>query len=312
MAFFSESKSAERSALFFLSRKMAKKKEKLLLRSYTMRVIIPILLILLVLCGRSVAAICPRCGQNHLPEPPKVEPKEKEKEESKETEKEKEPDEVLLSVSRERFQTSSLEIADACDKILDRLEVRYGKPKVWKSFPVYFRRYTGNGIAGYTQYSSGGVVEVVVYEGLESAIGGTLDHELTHAFFFYLLNSNFDLFLNEGLAQNSEYRRRESLRQTVYRRYSNGEFWDISRLYGRNSYDSSLLIYHEGFSVVDFLIARGGSLWIAAFLDELVKTNDVDKTLERFYGYKNLAELQTAWKAYIEGGQDRQSVEAIQ
>lgn len=269
-----------------------------------MRVIIPILLILLVLCGRGVAAICPRCGLNHLPEPPK-------KEEPKETEKEKEPDEVLLSVSRERFQTSSLEIADACDKILDRLEVRYGKPKVWKSFPVYFRRYTGNGIAGYTQYSSGGVVEVVVYEGLESAIGGTLDHELTHAFFFYLLNSNFDLFLNEGLAQNSEYRRRESLRQTVYRRYSNGDFWDLARLYGRNSYDGSLLIYHEGFSVVDFLIARGGSLWIAAFLDELVKTNDVDKTLERFYGYKNLAELQKAWKEYIENGQDRQTVEAI-
>lgn len=279
-----------------------------------MRLIIPALLIALVLCGRAVAAICPYCGRNHLPEPPKVEPKEEPKEKEKETgkEKEKEPDEVLLSVSRERFQTSSLEIADACDKILDRLEARYGKPKVWKSFPVYFRRYTGNGIAGYTQYSSGGVVEVVVYEGLESAIGGTLDHELTHAFFFYLLNSNFDLFFNEGLAQNSEYRRRESLRQTVYRRYSNGDFWDISRLYGRNSYDGSLLIYHEGFSVVDFLIARGGSLWIAAFLDELVKTNDVDKTLERFYGYKNLAELQTAWKAYIEGGQDRQSVEAIQ
>lgn len=276
-----------------------------------MRVILPFLLILLVLCGRGVAAICPRCGQNHLPEPPKVEPKEKEKAEPKE-EPPKEADDVLLSVSRERFQTSSLEIADACDKILDRLEVRYGKPKVWKSFPVYFRRYTGNGIAGYTQYSSGGVVEVVVYEGLESAIGGTLDHELTHAFFFYLLNSNFDLFLNEGLAQNSEYRRRESLRQTVYRRYSNGEFWDISRLYGRNSYDGSLLIYHEGFSVVDFLIARGGSLWIAAFLDELVKTNDVDKTLERFYGYKNLAELQKAWKEYIENGQDRQTVEAIQ
>ena len=282
-----------------------------------MRVILPFLLIALVLCGRAFAAICPYCGRNHLPDPPKVEPskeepKEKETGKEKEKETEKEPDEVLLSVSRERFQTSSLEIADACDKILDRLEVRYGKPKVWKSFPVYFRRYTGNGIAGYTQYSSGGVVEVVVYEGLESAIGGTLDHELTHAFFFYLLNSNFGLFLNEGLAQNSEYRRRESLRQTVYRRYSNGEFWDISRLYGRNSYDGSLLIYHEGFSVVDFLIARGGSLWIAAFLDELVKTNDVDRTLERFYGYKNLAELQTAWKAYIEGGQDRQTVEAIQ
>lgn len=272
------------------------------------------ILLALLLAFPAYAKICPKCGVNHLPDDP---PKEKTKTEQTEkepppttTEEEKE-DDVVLSVSRQRFQTSSIEIADACDKILDRLEARYGKPKVWKAFPVYFKRYTGNGIAGYTQYGGGLVREVVVYESLDNAIGGTLDHELTHAFFFYFLNSNFDLFLNEGLAQNSEYRRREALRQTVYRRYANNEFCDISKLYGRNQYDGSLLIYHEGFSVVDFLIARGGSQWIAEFLDELVQTNDVNSTLSRFYGYKNLSELQTAWKAYIENGQDRQSVEAI-
>lgn len=235
---------------------------------------------------------------------PKVEPEAQEK---PEPEKEKE----LLSVNRARFAAPSLEIVDACDKILDRLEARYGKPKIWKPFPIYFRRYAGDGIAGYTQYGGEGVVEVVVYESLETAVGGTLDHELTHAFFFFLLNSNFDLFLNEGLAQNSEYRRRESLRQTVYRRYGNGEFWDLDQLYGRNKYDSGLLIYHQGFSVVDFLVARGGSLWMAEFMKELVKTDDVDRTLERFYGYKNLKELQTAWTRYVESGQDRQTVGAI-
>lgn len=251
--------------------------------------------------------------------PKKEEPKEAEppKEEPEQEAEQVEPTPVIeeqaevLSVSRQRFTAPSIEIADACDKILDRLEARYGTPKTWKSFPIYFRRYTGNGIAGYTQYSGGGVVEVVVYESLENSVGGTLDHELTHAFFFYLLNSNFDLFLNEGLAQNSEYRRRESLRQTVYRRYSNGEFWDLDQLYGRNVYDNALRIYHEGFSVVDFLIARGGSLWIAAFMDELVKTNNVNATLQRYYGYKNLKELQNAWHEYVEGGQDRQTVGAI-
>lgn len=255
--------------------------------------------------------ICPRCGIDHLPDdPPKpTQPEPKTEPKTEPTSDEQTVD--VLSVSRERFDAPSIEIADACDKILDRLEARYGTPRVWRSFPIYFRRYTGNGIAGYTQYTNGRVAEVVVYENLETAVGGTLDHELTHAFFFYLLNSNFDLCLNEGLAQNSEYRRRESLRQTVYRRYSNGEFWPIDRLIGRNRYDGSLLIYHEGFSVVDFLIARGGSLWMTAFLNELVKTNDVDATLERFYGYKNLTELQSAWFAYIEGGQDRQSVDAI-
>ena len=238
------------------------------------------------------------------PEPPKAE------EAADQSTAADQPEEVL-SVSRARFTAASLEIADACDAILDRLEARYGTPRSWQAFPVYFRRYTGNGVAGYTQYSSGVVREVVVYESLENAVGGTLDHELTHAFFFYLLQSNFDLFFNEGLAQNSEYRSRETLRQTVYRRYSNGEFCPINNLYGRNSYDGSLLIYHEGFSVVDFLIARGGSIWMAAFIDELTRTNNINATLSRFYGYKTLEELQAAWTSYIERGQDRLTVGAV-
>ena len=251
------------------------------------------------------------CANGQCPTSKPVE-KEAPKEATKEEEEPKEESVETLSVARSRFFAPSVEIADACDEILDRLEERYGKPKFWKPFPVYFERYRGDGIAGYTSYVAPKVAKVVCFESFENARGGTLDHELTHAFFFYFLNSNFDLFLNEGLAQNSEYRRRESLRQTIYRRFNNGEFWDISQLYGRNQYDSGLRLYHEGFSVVDFLIARGGSRWFAAFMTELVKTNDVNMTLRRFYGYKGLDELQDAWRDYVEAGQDRQTVKAIQ
>lgn len=238
--------------------------------------------------------------------PPKTEELDKDKEEKELAE----PVEVL-AVRRARFAAATPEIADACDAILDRLEERYGKPKTWEAFPIYFRRYTGNGVAGYTMYTGAVVSEVVVYEPLSTSVGGTLDHELTHAFFFYYLNSNFDLFLNEGVAQNSEYRRREALRQTVYRRYSNGDFWSLDRLYGRNSYDSGLRIYHQGFSVVDYLIGRGGSQWFAAFMTDLVKYNNIDYSLARFYGYRSLSELQSAWITYIRNGQDRSTVSAV-
>lgn len=254
------------------------------------------LLALVALIASTVSAapkICPICGRNHLPD----------KKEERRAEK-------TLKVTRARFTCASVEIADEADKILDRLEERYGTPRTWSAFPIYFRAYTGNGVAGYTSYSNK-VDEVVVYENLSDAVGGTLDHELTHAFWFYLLNSNFDLFMNEGLAQNSEYRRRESLRQTVYRRWNNGEFWELDRLYGRNSYDNALRIYHEGFSVVDFLIGRGGSKWFAAFMDELTSRGDIDESLARYYGYHSLKELQNAWFEYVENGQDRAAVKAV-
>ena len=243
------------------------------------------------------ARICPKCGRNHLPDLPKEQPKPQQppKEDAAGEDKSKDDEAAqqeepaaTLSVARARFFAPSVEVADEADRILDRLEERYGKPRTWRPFPIYYKRYKGDGVAGYTLY-----------------------HELTHAFFFYFLNSNFDLFLNEGLAQNSEYRRRESLRQTVYRRYTAGQFWELDQLYGRNRYDGSLLIYHQGFSVVDFLIGRGGSLYFAAFMQQLVRTNDVDGCLRSFYGYKNIKELQAAWQAYIETGQNRATLPAV-
>ena len=105
-----------------------------------------------------------------------------------------------------------------CDAVLRRLFERYGVPRRWRRFPVRFSSRPGGAIAGYTSYVPPNVVETVIYQSFEEARGGTLDHELTHAFFFYLLESDFDLFFNEGVAQNSEYAKREELRREVARR----------------------------------------------------------------------------------------------
>ena len=208
---------------------------------------------------------------------------------------------------------NSDEIGRECDAIIEALTIRYGAPRVWTPFPVIFTSGGGGRIAGYTSYQGGVVKEVVVYQSFDTARGGTLDHELTHAFMFYWLNSNFDLFLNEGVAQNSEYKRRQTLRHIVYNRYNNGEFVTLDKLYGRNQYDARLLIYHQGFSVVDFLIARGGSLWFVAFLDELTNGgSDISTALKSFYGYNNLKELELDWIEYVVNGQDRSQVTPIE
>ena len=202
-------------------------------------------------------------------------------------------------------------IAEECDEIIERLAERYGPPRTWKRFPVIFTS-GGGSVAGYTSYAGGVVREVVVYQSFDVARGGTLDHELTHAFFFYWLDSNFNLLLNEGLAQNSEWRRRTALRKTVYERRKAGEFVPVADLYRRDGYDGRLLVYHQGFSVVDFLIARGGSRWFAAFVDDLTNgSRDVNQALKKYYGYESLDELDASWRAYVEGGQDRESTEAV-
>lgn len=198
-----------------------------------------------------------------------------------------------------------------CDAIIFRLIDRYGEPKKWRKFPVVFTG-GGRGYAGCTFYSRPTVQRVEICQPYASARGGTLDHELTHAFFFYLLNNNFNLFFNEGLAQNSEYAQRERLRSTVYRRAATGEFVPLGGLINRDGYDGALLVYHQGFSVVDFLIARGGSAWICAFLDELTNgESSLNDCLRVFYGYENFADFESDWWRYVDGGQNRADVKPL-
>ena len=193
-----------------------------------------------------------------------------------------------------------------CDAIVERLAARYGKPARWRVFPVKIEPREGGPIAGYTLYRAPYVLEVVSYRSLEESRGGVLDHEMTHAFFFYLIGSSFDLFLNEGLAQSSEYANRAALRETAWRRYASGEFLPLASLYGRGDYDTGLLLYTEGFSVVDFLIGRGGSRWFAEFVKYSTReSDDVGEALRAFYGYASLGELQEDWLRYVETGQDR-------
>lgn len=198
-----------------------------------------------------------------------------------------------------------------CDAIIFRLIDRYGAPENWERFPVVFTG-GGRGYAGCTFYQKPRVIRVEICQSFATARGGTLDHELTHAFMFYKLNNVFSLFFNEGVAQNSECVQRDRLRETVYRRAANGEFIALDNLVNRNSYDGSLLIYHQGFSVVDFLIARGGSGWLCEFLDATTNGGvDLTDALKAFYGYKTFDEFETDWINYVGGGQDRAAAQPL-
>ncbi len=205
-----------------------------------------------------------------------------------------------------------IEAEEECDAILRRLFQRYGVPQRWRQFPVRFSNRPGGAIAGYTSYVYPNVTETVIFQSFAEARGGTLDHELTHAFFFYFLDSHFDLFFNEGVAQNSEYAKRGELRVEVARRCAANEFARLRTLCGRGEYDARLNLYVQGFSVVDYLIGRAGSLWFAAFLQALAPdASNVDAALDDFYGIAGLEALEAEWLVYVCGGQDRESTRAV-
>ncbi len=212
---------------------------------------------------------------------------------------------VGLSFASDYVNSTDKRAEEACDAVINRLISWYGEPDDWDKFPVRFRQYTGNGVAGYTQYSGNTVSEVVVYFPLDKTVGGTLDHELTHAFLkFYLYREGLDLFLNEGVAQNSEIGRLNELRQAVYEQYTRGEFWRLNDLIGRNQYDDRLRMYRQSYSVIEMLTRLGGRDYLGAFLREYVKTDDFEACLAKYYGIKTINELERRWIEYLNNGQE--------
>ncbi len=212
---------------------------------------------------------------------------------------------AIWSYASDYVNTTDKRVEAACDDVINRLINWYGEPDEWDKFPVRFRQYQNNGVAGYTQYSGDTVSEVVVYFSLDKTVGGTLDHELTHAFLkFYLYREGLDLFLNEGVAQNSEVGRLNELRQAVYEQYTRGEFWHLDDLIGRNQYDDRLRMYRQSYSVIEMLTRLGGRDYLGAFLREYVKTDDFEACLAKYYGIKTTNELERRWIEYLNNGQE--------
>lgn len=200
------------------------------------------------------------------------------------------------------------EIARECDAIADYLEERFGAVD-WGSFPVVFGS-TPAGIAGYCRSDSDEVREIRIGVGYDNSLGAALDHELTHAYVVYKIGSGSNLFWNEGTAQNAEYASRERYRKTIYRRMKADDVSPIRDLIERDGYDTRFRLYNQSFSVVDFLIARGGSQWFIAFFEESERSG-VDEALKLYYGYADVEALENDWKRYVRQGQDRSKARTV-
>jgi hypothetical protein len=129
-----------------------------------------------------------------------------------------------------------------------------------------------------------------------------LPHEITHVVLAGQLGSRFaPRWADEGMAVLSEPRERINLHlDNLPKHRREGTLFRIGKLVQMEQYPEAKRLgpfYAQSVSLVEFLTKKKGATTFTRFLREGLET-DYETALRHHYGYRNLAELDRAWRQY--------------
>jgi hypothetical protein len=176
-----------------------------------------------------------------------------------------------------------------------------------------FQKATGQphwseGLADYT------AKEIISYAWSEGFTDALLPHEMAHLIFrdYVGFKGEVPLWLDEGVAQWMEPRKREAVKAAVAALEAQGKLLSLPRMMRldiRQSADKELVntFYIQAVSVVEFLITRYSAARFTSFCRQLRDGKSIDDSLAFAYPtvIRNISELEDRWRTYIkEEGHD--------
>ena len=159
------------------------------------------------------------------------------------------------------------------------------------------------GVANYTKK------EISSYALSEDFLDALLPHEMTHLIFrdYVGFTGEIPLWLDEGVAQWMEPRKRELVKSVIARFVDQGKLIPLRRMMTediRNNQDSAYVgsYYVHAVSMVSFLITKYSAARFTNFCRELRDGKSVEESLKFVYptSIRSIEELEEKWKKYIE------------
>lgn len=159
--------------------------------------------------------------------------------------------------------------------------------------------------------------------GWQMEVQGTLDrilvsvlpHEVSHTIFACHFRQPLPRWADEGaatLAEDADEQQRQT--RMLQRRLSEGRCYSLRKLFGMREYPRDVLaLYAQGFSVAKFLMQKKGEGTYLAYLGDALR-GGWDKAVKKYYGYRDVEDLETHWIAWVESGspdQESESPESI-
>lgn len=155
--------------------------------------------------------------------------------------------------------------------------------------------------------------EILSYAWSEGFLDMLLPHEMTHLIFrdYVGFTGEIPLWLDEGVAQWMEPKKREMVKDVMRRMANEGKLLSTDQMMMldiRNSRDSDLvqIYYVQAVALVDFLMTSYGATKFTSFCRQLRDGKNIEEALRFAYpvSIRNLEDFDKKWKKYIMEGKN--------
>lgn len=138
----------------------------------------------------------------------------------------------------------------------------------------------------------------------QRVLDSVLPHEVTHTIFATHFGQPLPRWADEGACTTVEHpSEKNKQHRNLIQFLQTGRGIAFNRMFAMKEYPHDVLpLYAQGFSVTRYLIQQGGKPHFVNFVAEGLRTNNWPAATQKFYGYRDLSDLQVKWNAWVAQG----------
>lgn len=203
------------------------------------------------------------------------------------------------------------EIAQAAEKFRSELAVEWLQKELppWhRPCPLVAKVNPSLGAGGRTSFMFEGRVpfgwDMEVQGSRERILDSVLPHEVTHTIFATHFGRPLPRWADEGACTTVEHHHeRRKQEQWLIRFLKTERGIPFNQMFAMTEYPGDILpLYSQGYSVARYLIAQGGKPKFVKFVGRGMDTGNWTASVQQFYGYRTLGELQLTWVDWVKQG----------
>jgi hypothetical protein len=138
----------------------------------------------------------------------------------------------------------------------------------------------------------------------ERVLDSVLPHEVTHTIFASHFRQPLPRWADEGACTTVEHPvERARQHRLLIEFLTTGRGISFPHMFAMREYPADVLpLYSQGYSLARFLIDRGGRQKYVAFVADGLATEDWSTALTKFYGIRDVAQMQSVWLDWVKQG----------
>jgi hypothetical protein len=147
-----------------------------------------------------------------------------------------------------------------------------------------------------------------IFGSRERVLDSVLPHEVTHTIFATHFGRPLPRWADEGACTTVEHdSEREKQHRLLVQFLTSERGIPFNAMFAMKEYPADILpLYSQGYSLARWLIAQGGKPKFVQYVGEGMQRNDWTAATQKYYGYKNLSELQVTWLDWVKQGSPAQ------